>query len=145
MPLRDVQLVVAGRRAAPARHADAPRVAPHDLGPIEMVLQAAPCLGAELGVAHYDSRAVDQRDTIPERVTALMRQLRRRPSRVPLRRDRAADARELVALLDHQAVAQAAAGDEHDRGDERRDDDRASRRADAGERHAGRLCGLRSR
>ena len=152
MPLGDVQLVVARRGAVSARDADAPVARPDDLGPVEMILQAASWLRARTRESPTTTPgAVDQRDAIAERVA----QMRRASAsaigvRAPLVGDHASDACELVPLLLDEPVAKPAAGDEHEGGDERRDDDQRADEEPPGEASrrsclAGRGAGSRNR
>ena len=110
-----------------------------------MVLQPAPRVRAELRVADDDARAVDERDAIAERVARAMGQRVGVGAGLPFRADHTSHARQLVALLLDQPIAETPARDQHDRGHHRRHDDEGAGEEPTRERHAGRLCGTRSR
>jgi hypothetical protein len=100
----DVQLLIAGRGAVPHRGTDRVGAGRDDLGTIRVILQPAPGIRPELGVAGDLAGTVDQRDAVPERLSRGVSERIRIDARIPLRGDEARAPGELIDLHLHKTI-----------------------------------------
>ncbi len=138
-PLRmldgEVELVVAGRRAAAPRRADAVLARLCDFGSLVVILELFEVVAAELRVSNDLAVRSDERHAPAERGASRVGERIVVHAGVPLAADEPRLAFELRLGLAGEPVREPVSGDQDDDGDEQDDDDERSQQQPLGETH----------